>query len=178
MQIQHGANLNDAGSVQIGHRLEATDTPFENQAHQEGFHCVIIVVAQRQLVEAPVQNGLIQRAPAHFGAHGARIFLLPVVKNDRRDFGFYNGIGNLQPVAQGLDAGIIHSQSHVYGDGLQFIGFVKIQLQSCQQHQQHQRVLPAGNAHGYFISLTNHIIIVHATANQAHQLLHCSISSQ
>ena len=59
MDVQHGANLNNPGSVQVGHRLKAADPALEQQGHDEGLHSVIIVVPQSQLVEPPFLDGLI-----------------------------------------------------------------------------------------------------------------------
>ena len=82
MQIKHGANLVDARPVQVGHWLEAADAAFKQQGHEERLHRIVIMMAQGQLIEPPVQKGLIQCPPAHFGAHGTGILLFPIVEND------------------------------------------------------------------------------------------------
>ena len=172
MDIKHGADLGNAGAVQVGYRLEAADPALIDERHQEGFHRVIVVVAQRQLVAAPVKQGLIEGAAAHLGAHGAGIFFLSVVKNNGADFGFYHGVGHLQLFAQGFYPAVVHPQAHIDGDGLQGKGFVVVAPQGGQEFQQHQRILAPGNTYGNFISIFNHIVIFHAPANQAHQSLH------
>ena len=59
VNVQHGPDLGDPGSVQIRHRLEAADPPFIQKRHQKGLHRVIVVMAQCQLVQPPVQKRLI-----------------------------------------------------------------------------------------------------------------------
>ena len=80
VQIKHGANLVDARPVQVGNRLEAANAAFKQQGHEESLHRIVVMMAQGQLIEPPVQQGLVQSAPAHFGAHGTGILFLPVVK--------------------------------------------------------------------------------------------------
>ena len=164
--------MNNSCSVQIGYRLETADPALKQQGHHEGLHRVVIVVPQRQLVEAPLHNCLIQGAPAHFRAQGAGILLLTVVKNNGSNFRLHNGIGYADIPAQRFYARVVHSQPHVDGKCLQFKGLVEIRPQARQQGEQHQRVLSAGNANGNPVSLLNHIIVVHAPADKAHKLLH------
>ena len=52
VDVQHGPDLNDAGAIQVGNGLEATDAAFVDQRHHKGFHCVIIMVTQGYLVAA------------------------------------------------------------------------------------------------------------------------------
>ena len=49
--------------------------------------------------------------------------------------------------------------------------------QSGKQGQQHQGILSPGHANRDFVPGFNHIIVVHAPANQTHQLLHSDILS-
>ena len=69
----------------MGHRLEAADAALVEQAHEKGLHRVVMVVPQGDLVDALGQQRFVQRAASHFGAHGAGVLLLSVVKNDRAD---------------------------------------------------------------------------------------------
>ena len=178
VNVQHGANLHNASSVQIGHRLETVDAPLEQQGHEECLHRVVIVMSQRQLVEALVQNCLIQRPPAHFGAHGAGILLLAVVENNGRNLRFHHGIGHVPLLAQRRDLRIVHPQPHINGDCFQLIGLIKVFPQPRQQNQQGERILPPGHAHGNAVARLDHMIVVHAPPNQSHQLLHSCFSSE
>ena len=71
-----------------------------------------------QLVEIVLQQRLIQGTPTHFGTHGAWIFLLPVVKNNGCDFCFDQRKGDIQLPAQRFNSGVVHTQSHINGNGL------------------------------------------------------------
>ena len=84
---------------------------------------------------------------------------------------------HIQFPAQRLNAAIVHTQAHVNGDGLQCKGLVEILPQAGKQPQQHQRVLSPGYTHGDFVSGRDHIVVLHAAADQTHQLLHNWISS-
>ena len=178
VNVQHGANLHNTRPVKVRHRLEAVDAPLEQQRHEKRLHRVVIVMSQRQLVEALVQNCLIQRPPAHFGAHGAGILLLAVVKNNGRDLRFHHGIGHVPLLAQRRDLRIVHPQPHINGDRFQLVGLIKVFPQPRQQNQQGERILPSGHAHGNAVARLDHMIVVHAPPNQSHQLLHSCFSSE
>ena len=66
--VQQGADLGDAGAVQVRHRLEARRCALEQQVHQQSLDGVVIVVAQGDLVAARGERRGVQRAFAHFGA--------------------------------------------------------------------------------------------------------------
>ena len=168
MEVEHGANLNHTGAVQIGDRLKAADSSLENQGHQEGLHRIVVMVPQRDLVASPVKQCLVQCAPAHFRAHGAGIFFLAVVKDYGGNFRIYNGIGHIQLPAQLTDAAVIHVKPHIYGNGLQRKGLIVVAPQPSQKDKQRKRILAAGHAHGDFIPCINHMIVLHAPADQAH----------
>ena len=68
-QIQHRPDLRYAAAVEIGHGLEAAQTALKQQTHQERLHCVVIVMPQRNLMKALLQQCLIQCAAPHFCAH-------------------------------------------------------------------------------------------------------------
>ena len=148
--FQPVTNLDRTGIIQIRHRLEAADASLIDQRHNKGLHRVIIMVTQRQLSDAPIQYGLIQGATAHFGAHGAGILFLTVVKDDGRDLCVDDGIRHIQFFAEGGHAGIVHAETHIDGNGLQLK--ITVLSETCQQLQQHQAVLATGNANGDLIT--------------------------
>ena len=172
VNIQHRTNLNHAGAVKFCYRLKAADSSLENQRHQKGLHRIVVMMPQRQLVISSVKQRLIQRAAAHFGAHGAGILFLAVVKNNWRNLRLYNGIGNLQLLAQLRDGAVIHTQTHVNGNSPQLEELI-IASQPCQQGQQHQGIFAAGNTDRNFVPLFNHAVVLHTLADHAHKLLHC-----
>ena len=172
-QIEHRPDLRDARAVEVCHGLEAAQPPLEEQAHQERLDRVVIVVPQRDLGKAQPQKLLIQRAAPHLGAHGAGIFLPAIVENDRPDLSLDRVEGHVQPLTKRRHARKIHAgQSHVDRDGRQLERLRVILAKRRQQHQQRQRVLPAGNAHGDPVVRLDHVIIVGAAPHKTHQLLH------
>ena len=156
----------------MGDRLEAADPALVNQTHEKGFHGIVIVVAQGKLMKALIHQRLIQRAPAHFGAHRAGVLFLPIVEDNGADLRFHNGIGHIQFFAQLRDFRIIHAKAHIDGDCLQLEILIMIAPQRRQKLQKHQRILSSGDAYGDFISVFDHGIVFHAPANQADKFLH------
>ena len=122
-QIEQRADLRHPRAVEVGHGLEAAQPSLEQQAHQERLYRVIVVMPERDLGKALIRQRLVQRAPAHFGAHGAGVFLLAVVKDDRPDLRFDDPERHLQFLAQRADRGKVHPlQPHVDRDRRQLIG--------------------------------------------------------
>ena len=67
MAVQQRTDLGHAGAVQVRYGLEAADAALEQQVHQQRLHRVVIVVAQRDLVNAPLCQGGVQAAAPQFG---------------------------------------------------------------------------------------------------------------
>ena len=171
-QVQHGPDLGNAGFVQVGHGLKAADAALKQQGHKEGLHGIVVVVAQGDLVAAPVQKGLVQGAPAHFGAHGAGVLLMAMVEDDGTDLRVNGGVGDIQPAAQLRHRGKIHAgKAHVDGDGLQGEGAGMVLPEPGQQGQKGQRILAARHADGDLIAGGDHMIVLHAAADQTHEFL-------
>ena len=99
-QIEHGADLRHAGPIEVRHRLEAADPSLEQQAHQERLDGVVIVVAERHLGKALLQQRLIQRPAAHLGAQRAGIGLFALLEHDSADLGLFYVLGHVQFLAQ------------------------------------------------------------------------------
>ena len=133
VDVEHRTDLNDPGPVQMGHRLETADPALVNQGHHKSFHGIVKVVPQCQLVAVQVQQSLIEGPSAHLGAHGAGILFLPIVENDGANLRFDDGIGHIQLPAQLLNTGIIHTQAHINGDGLESEFFIMVAPQSRQK---------------------------------------------
>ena len=120
--IEHGPDLRDAGAAEIGHGLKAADAALIQKAHEECFDRVVKVVPKRNFVAAQLQKHVVQRAAAHFRAHRAGIFFVPVIEDDRADLRLFDLIRHVQLRAQLRHRGKIHArQAHVDGDGLQLI---------------------------------------------------------
>ena len=120
--VEHGPDLRDAGAAEIRYGLKAADAALVKKAHEKRFDGIVKVMAQRDLVAAQFQQHIVQRAPAHFCAHGAGVLLVPVLENDRADLRLFDLIWHVQLRAQLRHRGKIHArQAHVDGDGLQLI---------------------------------------------------------
>ena len=98
--VEHRADLRDAGAAEIRDRLEAGDAALVEQAHEERLDRVVIVVAQGNFIVALLAHQVVQRAAAHLCAHGAGVLLLAIVENDRADLRLLHKIGHVQPRAQ------------------------------------------------------------------------------
>jgi len=106
-----------------------------------------------------------QRAPAHFGAHGTGVFLFAQVKDNVVDLGGHQGVRDLPGGAPVRHRGEVHPRNaQIQGDGLHGKG-LGIELPQAGQHgQQGQGVLAAGNAHRHAVARLNHVIILDAAA--------------
>ena len=176
-QIEHGPDLRHAGPVEVRHRLEAADPPLEQQTHQERLDGVVIVVAERHLGKALLQQRLIQRPAAHLGAQRAGIVFLPVLEDDRPDLRLHAGIRHAEALTQACDRREIHAaEAHVDRDGREVIGIGHIFPQRRQKRQQRQRILAAGHADGDAVARLDHPVILDAAAHESHHSLHANSS--
>ncbi len=83
--IEHGADLRDAGAAEIRYGLKAADAALVEKAHEKCFNGIVKMVTERDLVAAQFQQHVVQRTAAHFRAHRTRVFLVPVIKDNRAD---------------------------------------------------------------------------------------------
>ncbi len=125
--VEQGADLGDLGAVQPGDGLEAGQAALEDQGHEEGLHCVVKVVPQCDLGDALLQEGAVEGATPHLGAHGAGVLLLAQIKNDVLDLTAEDGVGDVQLPAQLGNRSEVHPRpsicvSHVQSDGLHVKG--------------------------------------------------------
>ena len=170
--IDERANLRDAGAVQIGDGAEAAQPAFKQQAHHEGLHCIVKMVAERQLGDPSLRDGIVDSAPAHFGAERTGVILPAHIKHDFFDVSFQTGIGDAQLSAHFLHGGEIHpGKAKLNGDGLQFKGKGIIAFQMVQSDEQQHAVLPAGNPYGNPVSRGDHAVIIHGTPDSAGKII-------
>ena len=167
LDVQQGADLGDPAAVQVGHGLEAADPPLQEEAHEHGLHRVVVVVAQGDLVQAQPVQLCAQGAPAQLGAQGAGIFLLPVDKDDLVDWYADQVVGHLQILAQPGNGGEIHSRrAAVDGDGRHLEPLGIEAAQPGQGGQGEHGVLAAAYAHGHRVAAFDHMVVLHAPADQ------------
>ena len=171
--IEKGAELGDVRAVQIGYGVEAGQAALIKQGEEEGLHCVVIVVAQGDLVNARLQQGGVEGAPAHFGAEGAGIFLPPGLKDHMVHLGGNPVEGDAQLPAVVRQRRQVHARGpHVHRKGLHGKA-PRIKLcQPGQGGQQHQGVLPPGYPHGHPLPGGDHIIVLHTPTEKTEDLLH------
>ena len=112
------ANYGDTGSAHGGFRVKSMETAFIKEGHQEGFHSILPVMPEGQLVETVFHAGIGQDSPAHFRAERAWILFLSVIENDLSDLCFLYNKRNLQLFTQMTDTGEVEGfkpQSHCDG---------------------------------------------------------------
>ncbi len=141
--IEKGADLGDVRAVQIGYGVEAGQAALIKQGEEEGLHCVVIVVAQGDLVNARLQQGAVWRSPGAFWRRGRRDFLPPGLKDHMVHLGGNPVEGDAQLPAVVRQRRQVHARGpHVHRKGLHGKA-PRIKLcQPGQGGQQHQRVLP------------------------------------
>ena len=64
--IEHGADLRDAGAAEIRYGLKAADAALVEKAHEKCFNGIVKMVTERDLVAAQFQQHVVQRTAAHF----------------------------------------------------------------------------------------------------------------
>ena len=170
--VEEGTDLGDAHAVQVGHRLEAGEPPLVEEGEEEGLDGVVEVVAQGDLGDAPVPDGVVESAPAHFGAHGAGVLLLPQVEDDVVDLRGEEGVGDAQLLAVGRHRGEVHAlapvhMAHVQGEGLHGEGLGVKLRQLGQGGQEGEGVLAAGDPHGDPVAGLDHVVVLHTAAGVA-----------
>ena len=126
-------------------------------------------MAQGDLGDAVLPQGVVEGAPAHLGAHGAGVLLLAQIKDDVVDFAVEQREGHVQLPAQGLHPGEVHPLSpvhmaHIQGVGLHGKGLGVELPQPGQGHQQGQ----GGDA----VVGCDHLIVLHTAADIAQNLVH------
>ena len=139
------------------------------------------MVPQGDLVQTPLLQCAVQRSPAHFGTHGAGILLPAHIKNDVVDLTLQQSKGDIQVPAQPGHRRKVHPRpsigvSHVQGECLHLEGNGIKFPQLGQGHQQHQRVLAAGDAHGDAVVGCDHLIVLHTAADQGKNTVHFTSS--
>ena len=171
--VEQRPDLGDVGAVQIGHRLEAGDPPLVKEGEEKGLDGVVKVVAQGDLGDAPVPDGVVKGPPPHLGAHGAGVLLLPQVEDDVVDLRGQKGVGDLQRLAVGRHRGEVHPlapvhAAHVQGEGLHREGLGVKLRQLGQGGQQGEGVLSPGDPHGDPVPRLDHVVVLHAAAGIAY----------
>ena len=103
-------------SVQEANGSEAVQATLIKQRHKEGFHNIVLIMPQSDLIAAKLFRHIIQCALPHFCTERAGIFFFSLIKNDFADIGFHNGIMHTQLIAECLYA-VIACTWQTEGDG-------------------------------------------------------------
>ena len=93
---------------QLCHRRETADAALPPEVHVKRLDGVVQMMPQRHLVAVQLFGSGVERAPAHLGAEGAGILLVPVVEDDGADKGAAHLIGNIILPEQRFQRGVIH----------------------------------------------------------------------
>ena len=167
MAVQQRPDLGHAGAVQIRYRLEAADAALEQQVHQQRLHRVVIVMAQGDLVDAPLRQGGVQAAPPQLGTQRAGVLFPALLKEDLIHRHLDPGIGHLQRLTQLCHAAEVHAgHPHLQSDGLHREGNGIELPQPRQRRQRQQAVLSAADAHRHTVSRLDHMIVLHTPADK------------
>ena len=157
------------------YRGKAAQIKRNSSAHHQRLQRVLTVMAQRQLVQAPVGTHVAQHAAAHLGAQRARIGVLAPFKENLVNLGMTDDDGHIQLAAQRLDGGGIrlfpaHGQ-HQDRHGKVVMAHVAVQRQRAQEQQ---AVLPSAHAHADAIARLNHMKVLIRAADASQCCFHIS----
>ena len=171
-RVDKGADLRDAGAVEIGDRAEAAEPPLEEQREHKGLDRVVKVVAERELVDPARADRVVERAAAHLGAQRAGVFLLAHVKDDLLDVGLETGIGHAELFTQRRHGGKVHPlKAELDRDRLERKRLGIKAAQVVERQEQQHAVLAARNADGDGVARFDHMIVVHRAAHGAGKLV-------
>ena len=175
--VEQRADLGNTGAVKEGDGLEAGQAAFVEQGEEKGLDGVIVVMAQGDLGDPHILDGVVQSAPAHLGAHGTGVFLLAQIEDHVVDLTIYNGIGDVDLLAVFGHGREIHalpavSMTHIQGNGDHLKGDGIELAQLGQSGEQHEGVLAAGHAHGDGVAGLDHIVVFHTAAGKGENLVH------
>ena len=124
-------------------------------------------MAQGDFAQAQAVQLRAQGPPPELGAEGAGIFLPAVDENNLVDGHGDQVIGDLQRLAQLGDGGEVHPRrAAVDGHRRHLKGLGVERPQLCQGRQGQHRVLPAADAHGHRLARIDHMVVLHAPADQ------------
>ncbi len=160
---------------QPGDRGKTADAPLAEKVHVEGFHGVVQVVAEGNLVAAQALRPGVQGAPAHFGAQGAGVCLAPHLEDERPDVRAKHGVGNaggLEEGGKGAVVGILPGKAGVQREGLHGEGMLEVGGKTLEGQGEGYAVLPAGDADANRIARGEHAIQLHGLAAQSLKALH------
>ena len=107
-KINQGADHGDSRAAHTGAGMEGVKAAFVEEREQQGFHRVVPVMPEGELVAAQLHAGVGQNGAPHLCAECAGILFLPVVEDDVPDLGFFDQIGDFQRFTQRNDRGKIH----------------------------------------------------------------------
>ena len=133
------------------------------------------MMPQRHLVAVQLFGSGVERAPAHLGAEGAGILLVPVVEDDGADEGAAHLIRHIVPPEQRFQRGVIHrlaAKLGVEGDGHDFEREAEVLPQPRETDGQSYAVLAARNAHQNAVAGGQHLVLLDGFAHQAAEPLH------
>ena len=173
LAVQQGPYLGDIRPIQICHRLEAADAALKQQVHQKRLHRVVVVVAQRDLADAPLCQSGVQAPPPQLGAQGAGVLLLSLPEHDvvhrHRDA----DVGHVQLLAVVRHRREVHVRHpRLQRDGLHLKRLGVERPQPRQRRQRQQTVLAAGHADGHRLPRLDHVVVLHTAADKPQYMLH------
>ena len=173
LDIQQGTKLRHICAVKVGDGLEAADAPLHQKIHHQRFHRVVVVVSQRDLLDAKAVQLGAERAAAHLGAQGAGVFLLAAQKYDLIGGDKDDVIGDFQFFAQLFDGAKVHARNAgINGDRHQIEPPGVEAAQVRQRRQQQHGVLAAADTDGDGIAILDHMIVLHTAADKGQNMLH------
>ena len=130
------------------------------------------MVAERELVQVPLTQDVIERAAAHLRAQRAGVILLAHIEDDLLDISFDAGVRYIELPAQLAHGREVHAlEAQFYRHGLKLERLRVILPQAGEREE--QAVLPAGHADSHAVALLYHAVIVHGAADGSGKVTQC-----
>ena len=132
------------------------------------------MVTERELVQVPLTQDVIERAAAHLRAQRAGVILLAHIKDDLLDISFDAGVRYIEFLAQLAHGREVHAlEAQLYRHGLK-LERLRVRLpQAVEREEQDHAVLPAGHADSHAVARLYHAVIVHGAADSSGKVTQC-----
>ena len=132
------------------------------------------MVAERELIQVPLTQDVVERAAAHLRAQRAGVILLAHIEDDLLDISFDAGVRYIELPAQLAHGREVHAlEAQLYRHGLKLERLRVIFSQAVQRKEQDHAVLPAGHADSHAVARLYHAVIVHGAADGSGKVTQC-----
>ena len=157
-EVDQWANDREARAVKIGAGSEGVELAGVEEAHEEGLHCIVVMMGVSNLIHAVLHGIAVHGSPAEKGAGEAGL-LVGLGFDGARNVHLHRVVGNLQAFTEIPDAAGIKvlCELGIDGQGGEGKFFLESLPHDGQGVGQEDAVLAPGNTDEDVVTLLNHL---------------------